>query len=358
MKFPTLDLGSRMVSSFSEPYVIAEIGVNHEGSMDRAIELIRLAKESGANAAKFQSYKAEQLAAVDSPAYWDLEEEPTETQFELFKKYDSFGANEFEVLARYCREIGIDFLSTPFDPAWVPILDPLVPFFKVASADLTNVPLLRAVAQTRKPTVLSTGACSLEEIRWAVDFLISEGSSGVALLHCVLSYPTRDEDAHLGMILGLRKDFEDLVIGYSDHTLPTGGLPSLREAWLLGAAILEKHFTDDKSGLGNDHYHAMNKEDLEEFLERLKETRSRLGGVAPRRVLTSEEVSRVQARRSIYSTASLTVGTSISAEMMTVKRPGIGISPVEWDSLIGKILKNDVAEGQPFSRDDFFNERE
>lgn len=353
MRIPTIDLGSRVVSPFGEPYLIAEIGVNHEGSIDRALSLIRLAKEAGASAAKFQSYKAEQLAAVDSPAYWDLEKEPTGTQFELFKKYDSFGEDEFKVLAEYCGGIGIDFLSTPFDPAWVPVLNPLVPFFKIASADLTNVPLLRAVAQTGKPTVLSTGASLLEEIRWAVNFLCSEGSTGVALLHCVLSYPTKDEDAHLGMILELRQEFEDLVIGYSDHTLPNDGLPSLREAWLLGAGILEKHFTDNKRALGNDHYHAMNSDDLKEFLTSLNEVSQRFGGLGRRRVLPSEEVSRSQARRSIYAGCSLAAGMSIGQEMLVVKRPGTGISPIEWDSLIGKVLKRDVAEGQPFSPEDF-----
>lgn len=346
MKFPQITLGSSIISPHGRPYVIAEIGVNHEGSLARAKKMIKLAKEGGADAAKFQSYKAEQLAMVDSPAYWNLDKEPTSTQYELFKKYDSFGEDDYRALAEYCNELAIDFVSTPFDPVWVSFLDPLVPFFKVASADINNLPLLRAVAQTGKPTVLSTGASSLEEIRWAVELLQKEGSSAVALLHCVLSYPTRDEDAHLAMISGLVREFGELVIGYSDHTVARSGLPSLVSAWLLGASILEKHFTDEKTASGNDHYHAMDYQDLSEFRALVEQTQKSLGSSEERSLLECETISRVQARRSIVAAVSLKAGSVLTAESMSVKRPGTGLSPVMWDSVIGKIVLKDIAEGE------------
>src|SRR5690606_8552314 len=150
-----------------------------------------------------------------------------------------------------------DFLSTPFDDEAVAFLAPLVPFFKIASADITTLPFLEKVAAHGKPVVLSTGASTPDEIAEAVRVLLTSGASEVALLHWVLSYPTRDEDAHLGMIQGLCRHYPDLVIGYSDHTVPSEDMRTLTTAYLLGARVIEKHFTDDKTLPGNDHYHAM-----------------------------------------------------------------------------------------------------
>ncbi|MBA2706714.1 MAG: N-acetylneuraminate synthase family protein, partial [Gemmatimonadaceae bacterium] len=209
-------LGNVTVDDSSPPYVIAEIGVNHEGSLDLAKRLIELAKEGGADAAKFQTYKAESLASRHSPAYWDLSKEPTTSQFRLFQKYDGFGPEDYRELARHCGEIGIDFVSTPFDRDAVELLAPLMPFFKIASADLTNTPLLRQVAGHGKPVVLSTGASTRAEIGEAVGTLRHAGCRELSLLRCVLNYPTADENANLGMIGALERDYPELVIGYSD----------------------------------------------------------------------------------------------------------------------------------------------
>jgi sialic acid synthase SpsE len=179
----SLQLGNFLLAPGNPPYVIAEIGVNHEGSIDQAKRLIELAKAGGANAAKFQSYKADTLASRHSPAYWDTTKEPTQSQHQLFKKYDKFGANDYLILAKHCQDVGIDFLSTPFDDAAVEFLDPIVPFFKIASADLTNVPFLRKIAAKRKAVVLSTGASTLGEIDIAIDTLIQAGCQDIVLLH-------------------------------------------------------------------------------------------------------------------------------------------------------------------------------
>ena len=335
-------LGSRMVTDDSPPYVIAEIGVNHEGSMDLAKKLIDLAKEGGADAAKFQTYKADTLASRNSPAYWDLSKEPTTSQFKLFQKYDSFGPGEYRELARHCGEVGIEFVSTPFSRDAVEVLDPLVPFFKIASADLTNTPLLRQVAATGKPVILSTGASTAHEVRDAVKTLRDAGCDELSLLHCVLNYPTADENAHLGMITALRREYPELLIGYSDHTVPDEGMTALCTAWLLGARVIEKHFTHDKSLPGNDHYHAMDADDLRRFIANVARLDSMVGSKASVVSIESEEISRLNARRSIVLDVDVTAGTELTEEMLTYKRPGTGVSPVHWDEVIGRTAARDL----------------
>ncbi|MFM8014517.1 MAG: N-acetylneuraminate synthase family protein [Actinomycetota bacterium] len=338
MTKPHIRLGSRVVDADSEPYVIAEIGVNHEGSLDLAKRLVELAKAGGADAAKFQTYKADTLASRHSPAYWDTSKEPTQSQFELFKKYDAFGAAEYQALAKHCASIGIDFVSTPFDDAAVDMLAPLVPFFKVASADLTNTPLLRRVARTKKPLVLSVGASTIEEIDAALHTLHAAGAMDIALLHCILNYPTADENANLWMLNDLAERYPKCVLGYSDHTVPKDGLPSLVAAWLLGAVILEKHFTHDTSLQGNDHYHAMTSDHLRDFRSEVSRIRPLLG-VRTRAPLASEEIARLNARRSIVVARDLSAGHCIVEADITYKRPGTGISPLSWDDVIGRTTR-------------------
>jgi sialic acid synthase SpsE len=338
MSSPSIRLGSRVIDANSEPYVIAEIGVNHEGSLPLAKRLIELAKEGGADAAKFQTYKADTLASRHSPAYWDTTKEPTLSQFELFKKYDTFGPAEYQALAEHSKKIGIDFVSTPFDDAAVDLLAPLVPFFKVASADLTNTPLLRRVARTKKPVVLSVGASTVEEIDGALATLRAAGAQDISLLHCILNYPTADENANLWMLSDLAKRYPECVMGYSDHTVPKDGLPSLVAAWLLGAVILEKHFTHDTSLQGNDHYHAMTSEHLRGFRAEVSRIKPLLGSrhKAP---LPSEEIARHNARRSIVVARDLAAGHRITESDITYKRPGTGISPLSWDVVIGRTTR-------------------
>ena len=238
-----------------KPYVIAEIGVNHECSLIRAKKMIRLAKNGGADAVKFQTYKAETLASRYSPAYWDLKKEKTNSQFRLFKKYDKFGFNDYKILFKFCKKIKIDFLSTPFDLNAVKYLKKLISFYKIASADINNFPLLQSVGKTKKPVLISTGASTIKEIKEAVKILKKNGSKSIAIMHCILNYPTENNNANLGMIKNLKETFKNKVIGYSDHTVPDKHMSSLLFAYTLGAQIFEKHFTDNKSLKGNDHYH-------------------------------------------------------------------------------------------------------
>lgn len=332
----SIQLGKRVITPSSTPYVIAEIGVNHEGSLEQAMRLIDLAKEGGADAAKFQSYKAGTLASKNSPSYWDTSKEATRSQYELFKKYDSFGADEYIKLAAHCQQVGIDFLSTPFDDEAIEFLDPLMPFFKIASADLTNVPFLRKVAKKGKPVVLSTGASTLGEIDIAVKTLTQAGCRELALLHCILNYPTENVNAHLGMIKGLARAYPNHIIGYSDHTLPDESMTPLVTAHLLGAVILEKHFTHDKSLPGNDHYHAMNVTDLARFTEMSRRVHELLGDDEHKEPITTEGISRRNARRSIVLLKDVPAGYALTENDITYKRPGSGISPLFWDEVIGR----------------------
>ena len=187
------------------PFLIGEIGVNFYDiakkenitPMDAAKLMIKEAKNAGIDAVKFQTYKAEKIASRNSPAYWDLDEEPTTSQFELFKKFDSFGSEEYRELAEYCREVGIMFLSTPFDFEAIDFLDDLMDVYKISSSDLTNIPFIKAIALKNKPIILSTGASTLKEIKEAVNAIEEVSNVDIGLMHCVLSYPTKDEDANL-----------------------------------------------------------------------------------------------------------------------------------------------------------------
>ena len=330
----TIDLGSRLITPRSKPYVIAEIGVNHEGSMDQAKRLIDQAKQGGADAAKFQSYKASTLASKHSPSYWDTNKEPTISQYALFQKYDNFGPDDYIALAEHCRQTDIDFVSTPFDGDAINFLAPIVPFYKIASADLTNIPFLRKVAAKGKTVLLSTGGSTLGEIDMAVKALTLAGCKDLALLHCILNYPTDNYNAHLRMIQGLKRAYPNNIIGYSDHTLPDTAMTSLVTAYLLGAVILEKHLTHDKTLPGNDHYHAMDQHDLARFVVLAETIHTLLGPTEHKEPIVTETISRKNARRSIVLARDVSADHQLTADDLTYKRPGTGVSPLHWDEVL------------------------
>ena len=349
---PQVVLGSRTMTPTSRPYIIAEIGVNHEGSLDLAKRLIELAKEGGADGAKFQSYKADTLASKHSPAYWDTSKESTRSQHELFQKYDNFEPADYAALAEHAKLCGIDFLSTPFDDAAVDYLQPLVPFYKIASADITNTPLLRRVARTGKPVVLSTGASNMDEIRWSVRTLHDAGATDVVLLHCILNYPCENHNAHVRMITGLAEAFPDYLIGYSDHTVPDPDMTALAVAYSLGAVVLEKHFTHDKTLPGNDHYHAMDVHDLRRFVERMGTIADILGETEAKSPIATEEISRLNARRSIVLARAVRAGQALTEADLTYKRPGTGVGPQDWDRVIGMTVNKDLDDDHVLTWDD------
>ena len=323
------------------PYIIAEAGVNHEGSMAIAKRLVEEAKEGGADAIKFQTYKAETLASKNSPSYWDITKESTNSQFKLFKKHDKFWEEEFLELKKHCDKVGIEFMSTPFDIESSIFLNKLMNVFKISSSDITNKPFIEHICDFGKPIILSTGASNLYEIQEAVSWIESKGNP-LALLHCVLNYPTKDINASLGMIKGLKEKFPDKLIGYSDHTLPKDMKVS-EIATLLGAVIIEKHFTHDKSLEGNDHYHAMDKNDLILLNQKLDKTFELLGDFNVHST-ESQELSRINARRSLIAKKSIPKGKIIENGDLTFKRPAFGISPRYISDIIGKSASKDIKE--------------
>ena len=323
------------------PYVIAEIGVNHEGSMDTAKRLVKEAKEGGADAVKFQTYKADAIASKDSPAYWDTSKEPTLSQHELFKKHDQFWKDEMQELKDYSDEIGVEFMSTPFDIESAMFLNEMMDVFKISSSDITNKPFIKFLCDFKKPIILSTGASSLKEVKEAVSWIEEKGNP-LSLLHCVLNYPTLDKNANLGMIMDLKAQFPDKIIGYSDHTLPND-MKVCELATMLGSVIIEKHFTHDKTLPGNDHYHAMDKGDLQLFRDNLDRVFGILG-MFKVEALEDEDLARKNARRSLVAQKDIPEGKIIEESDLTFKRPAHGVSPKYIDEVIGKIAKHNIPE--------------
>jgi N-acetylneuraminate synthase len=320
--------------------------------LETAKRLIELAHEGGAHGAKFQSYKANTLASKQSPAYWDTSKEATLSQHELFQKYDNFEAEDYAALAAHANKVGIDFISTPFDDEAVDYLAPLVPFFKIASADITNTPLLRRVAKVGKPVVLSTGASTLDEVDGALATLRDAGATEIALLHCILNYPCENINAHVRMIAGLLDRYPDHIIGYSDHTVPDPEMTAMSVAYALGAVVLEKHFTHDKTLPGNDHYHAMDVHDLARFMARIGTIADMLGTDRAKAPIANEDIARLNARRSIVIARDLAEGHTIVEADITYKRPGTGVSPLHWDEVIGMRTKRSMQEDDVLTWDD------
>ena len=336
-----LDVFARKKNIFNRPYLIAEVGVNHECDIEVAKDLIRQAAAGGANAVKFQTYKADTIASKNSPAYWDTKLEKTKSQHQLFKKYDKFWKNEFEILKTFCEDHKIEFMSTPFDLESAKFLNDLVNVFKISSSDITNKPFIEYISSFKKPIILSTGASNMIEIKNAVDW-ISNFNTEVALLHCILNYPTVELNANLAMIKDLQSHFPEKIIGYSDHTLPFD-MKVLEIAALLGCQIIEKHFTHDKRLPGNDHYHAMDKCDLETFIKIINRN-SKILGDNFKQPLKSEDISRLNARRSLVISKHIKKNEIIGYDHLTWKRPATGISPAEIDKVIGMKVKKDMFE--------------
>lgn len=334
----------------TRPYVIAEIGVNHGGDLSLARRLVEEAATAGADCVKFQTYKAEMLVVRDAPAYWDRKLEPEATQFELFRRYDRFDASDYVGLAEHAASCGVAFASTPFDLTAVEMLAPLMPFYKIASADITNEPLLIACARHGKPMLLSTGASHLEEIEAAVK-VVREfmPASQIGILHCVLSYPTALVDANLRAIEHLASAFPEHPIGYSDHTQPDPSMLLLTRAVMLGATIIEKHFTHDKTLPGNDHYHAMDSEDLRKFRSNLALIED-ADGARRKTVLPAEEAARLHARRSLVAAQPLPAGHMLAASDLIAKRPASGLPPSDLQRVLGMQLVQKLDADEPLTR--------
>jgi len=333
-------------------YTIAEAGANHEGNVKKAFKLIDAAIEGNANSIKFQTYKASKLTTKTAKKYWD-DGISNETQYDVFKKLDKLTNSDWKEIFEYAKDKKITCFSTPFDYESVDLLYSLdVPIFKIASADITHIPLIKKIAKKKLPIILSTGMASLNEINEAINTIENEGNNDIIIMHCITSYPTKPEDANLELIRVLKRNFPNYVIGYSDHTLGTD-IPVY--SVFYGACCIEKHFTFDQSlKTSRDHWLSLGPKEFQEMVKKLELARVSKG--SEKRIEFDSEREAVKfARRSIVSTKKINIGEKISKEMLDVKRPGTGIPPKFLEKILGRTVKVEIEEDQPIQWD-YLNE--
>lgn len=327
-------IGSRRVGEKQPVFIVAEAGVNHNGSVRLAKKLIDAAKNSGADAVKFQMFSAEKLVTKTAAKATYQKKVSGRTQYEMLKKLE-LSKNDFRALKKYAEKLGIIFLTSPFDEEAVDFLDELsVPAFKIASGELTNLPFLEYVARKNKPIILSTGMSTLREVKEAVDTIKRTANKKIILLHCVSNYPARLDDGNLRAIQTMKKSF-NLPVGYSDHTL---GITASIAAAALGACLVEKHVTLDKNLPGPDHKSSVDPDELRELVQRVREVEKVLGSAEKKPAKNEIEIKLI-ARKSIVAKRDIKRGTVITRAMLTCKRPGDGLAPKFLDKMVGKIAR-------------------
>jgi len=321
-------------------FIIAEAGVNHNGSLDLAKRLIEIAVNSGADAVKFQTFKAENLVSKNAQKadYQKQTTDALESQFDMIKKLELDVETHKELIA-YCQEKDIMFLSTPFDHESINLLSDLgLKIFKIPSGEITNLPYLRHIGSLGKKVILSTGMSNLGEVGDALNILINAGTSkdNITVLHANTMYPTPMEDVNLNAMLAIQKEF-DIAVGYSDHTL---GIEVDIAAVAMGASIIEKHFTLDKGMEGPDHKASLEPEELKAMVSAIRNIEKALG--SNEKILSpSEEINLNIARKSIVASCPIRKGELLSEKNISTKRPGTGISPMNWDEIIGVVATKD-----------------
>ena len=337
----------------SRIFIIAEAGVNHNGDIKIAKQMIDVAAHAGADAVKFQTFKAEKLVCKTAKkAEYQLETtNKSETQYEMLKKLE-LSEQMHRELMKYCMKRNIMFLSTPFDIESVDYLEPMMNVYKISSSDLNNLKFVEYQAKKNKPVMLSVGASNEDEIRTTLACIRKYNDLPIILMHCVLEYPTPYEHANLNKIVSLAKTFPDVIVGYSDHTKPDVNYDVLKTAYNLGAKVIEKHYTLDKTLSGNDHYHAMDNEDAKNIIEQI-EYLDKIRGNYEIKCLDSELTARANARRSLVTACDIKAGTVLEEKMLTFKRPGTGILANRFDEFVGKMIKIDIAEDTVLQEDMF-----
>ena len=321
-------------------FIIAEAGVNHNGSIELAYKLIDVASASGANAVKFQTFKAENLVTINAQKaeYQKQATNQSESQFKMLKKLE-LDTNAHKKLINYCKKKDIVFLSTPFDRESIDLLNELgLRIFKIPSGEITNLTYLRYIGSLRKEVILSTGMSTLKEIEEALIILTSAGTSkeNITILHANTMYPTPMEDVNLRAMQTIQDKF-GVAVGYSDHTL---GIEVDIAAVAMGATIIEKHFTLDKTMDGPDHKSSISPEELKAMVSSIRNIEKALGS-SIKKPSRSEKPNITMARKSIVASKSIKKGELFTEKNITIKRPGTGISPMKWDSILGKVAERD-----------------
>ena len=337
-----IDIGNYRVGLHQPVFIIAEAGVNHNGSLSLAKKMIDAAKSAGADAVKFQTFKTEELVTRNAPkAGYQKKTAPGESQFEMLKRLE-LKESRFKELFAYCRKKGIMFLSTPFDFQSAEFLYKLgVEAFKIGSGDMTNTSLLLKVAGYKKPIILPTGMADLREISEAIQAIYSTGNKRLILLHCTSNYPTRHRDVNLKAMDTLRRCFS-VPVGYSDHTI---GIEVSIAAAARGACVIERHFTLDRDLPGPDHKASMEADEMKKMISSIRNMEKALGnGVkAPQR--SEIEIKKV-ARKSIIAACRIPRGTKLTLDMLSIKRPGSGIEPGYLNRLVNKKTRVEIKKDQ------------
>ncbi|HEU4609733.1 MAG TPA: N-acetylneuraminate synthase [Chitinophagaceae bacterium] len=320
--------------------IIAEAGVNHNGDLKLAKQLVDVAVEAGADYVKFQTFKADKLASKSAAkaAYQKQTTDAAESQQEMLRRLELSEEAHLELIA-YCKQKGIQFLSTPFDIDSAGLLHSLgITLGKMPSGEITNLPYLRKMAALFRHLIMSTGMADMSEIKAALDVLVKAGMSKeqITILHCNTEYPTPMKDVNLRAMLSIRKE-TGVSVGYSDHT---PGIEVPIAAVALGATVIEKHFTLDKNMEGPDHKASLNPEELINMVKAIRNIEIAMGSET--KVPSASETNNIQiVRKSIVAKRSIAKGELFSEENLTVKRPGTGINPMEWDNVIGKAAIRD-----------------
>ncbi len=325
--------------------IIAEAGVNHNGSIELAKQLIDVAVSAGADYVKFQTFKAEKIASksASKASYQQRSTSAAESQLDMLKKLELSEAAHHELMD-YCNQKNIRFLSTAFDLDSIDLLQSLgIQLGKIPSGEITNLPYLRKMAHSFKQLILSTGMTEMDELRAAIDVLVREGcdKNRLTVLHCNTEYPTPFEDVHLHAMLTIR-DQLGVTIGYSDHT---PGIEVPVAAVALGATVIEKHFTLDRSMEGPDHKASLEPEELIQMVTAIRHIEKALGS-PDKKPSPSEIKNKVIARKSIVAATNIQAGEEFTESNLAVKRPGSGISPMQWDNVIGKKASRDFMEDE------------
>ena len=326
-------------------FIIAEAGVNHNGSLEFAKKLVDAAVEAGADAVKFQTFKAENLVSKEAKKaeYQVKNTGNNESQYDMLKKLE-LGFDEFIELKRYCDEKGIMFLSTPFDFESIEFLDKLgLEIFKIPSGEITNYPYLREIAKLKKRVILSTGMANLCEIEQAVDVIEKYGTNreNIIILHANTEYPTPMEDVNLKAMLTIKEAFK-VNVGYSDHTL---GIEVPVAAVAMGAVVIEKHFTLDKNMEGPDHKASLEPDELKAMVKAIRNIETALGN-GIKKPSKSESKNIEIARKVVVAKKDIKKGEKFSEDNLTVKRAGKGISPMRWEEIIGRSADKDYKKDE------------
>jgi N-acetylneuraminate synthase/N,N'-diacetyllegionaminate synthase len=339
----TVHIGSRKVGTGEPAFIIAEAGVNHNGDLDLAERLVDAAAGAGADAVKFQTFHAERLVSLAAPKaeYQRERTDATESQLDMLRRLE-LSPEAHRELHSYCRQRGIIFLSTPFDTASADLLEELeVPAFKIGSGEITNWPLLEYVARKGKPVILSTGMSYLSEVDEAVRTMQESGCEELILLHCVSNYPAKASDANLRAIHTMAAAF-GVPVGYSDHTL---GIEVPVAAVALGACVIEKHLTLDRSLSGPDHHASFSPAEFAEMTRAIREVETALGDGRKQPMPAEVEVCRA-ARRSLVAACEIPAGTRIGEGMVAAMRPGTGLPPFLLPKVIGRVVRRRIGVGE------------